>query len=159
MNVTYTCPECDQVAIVDFDASTRKLACPHCDDAMHVPEGAIVGEQIERCLVCPSTELFVRKDFPQGLGLTIVIVGMVGSTIAFYYQQIILTFAVLFVTALIDMVLYTIMGNLLQCYRCEAQYRGVAGADDGPEFDLAIHEKYRQQEIRMSEAVGKANEK
>lgn len=157
MNVTYTCPHCDQVALADFDASSQHIACPHCDHGMPVPPDAIAGERVVQCLICPSHDLFVRKDFPQGLGLTIVVIGFIGSTIAFYYYQQILAFAVLFVTALIDMILYTCMGNLLQCYRCEAQYRGVANVDDGPEFDLTIHERYRQQELRLAEASGEAS--
>jgi hypothetical protein len=111
---------------------------------------------VARCLVCPSTDLFVRKDFSQALGITIIVIGFALSTVAWYYHQVIATYAILFATALIDAVLYLVMGNVLQCYRCEAQYRDVASLEDGPEFDLTVHEKHRQQEARLAQAKEEA---
>ena len=125
------------------------VPCPACGHIVVASQGAVKGEEVLKCVVCPSADLFIRKDFPQGLGLTIIGLGFAASTVTYYYQQITATFAILFVTALIDAVLYLVMGNVLQCYRCEAQYRGVPGVDEGQEFDLTIHEKHRQQEARL----------
>ena len=63
------------------------------------------------------------------------------------------TYAVLFATALIDVVLYLAVGNLLQCYRCQAQYRGLGGLEGHQPFDLETHEKHRQQTIRLKQAA------
>jgi hypothetical protein len=117
-----------------------------------VPDGAISGQNVSRCVVCPSEELYVRKDFSQRLGVGIVIVGIVLSTIAWYYHRIYLTYGIFFGTALLDFVLWLVMGNVLQCYRCQAQYRGVAGLDQHGGFDLETHEKHRQQLARLAEA-------
>ena len=59
------------------------------------------------------------------------------------------TFGILFATALIDVVLYLTVGNLLQCYRCQAQYRGVPGLENHEPFDLETHEKHRQQRLGL----------
>ena len=107
---------------------------------------------MRRCLVCPSTELFVRKDFPQRLGVAIVIAGFALSCVFWAYDEVIVTFAVLFATALIDVVLYLTMGNVLECYRCHAQYRGLPEFDDYEQFDLEAYEKHRQQSLRLKEA-------
>jgi hypothetical protein len=117
-----------------------------------VPVGAVTETDVRRCVVCPSEELFVRKDFPQRLGVGIVVVGIVLSTIAWYYRQVYLTFGIFFATAAIDFVLWLVMGNVLQCYRCQAQYRGVPGLDQHGGFDLETHEKHRQQLARLAEA-------
>ena len=61
------------------------------------------------------------------------------------------TFAVLFVSAAVDFVLFFTVKNLLQCYRCHCEYRGVAGIDQFAPFSLETHEKYRQQAARMAE--------
>jgi hypothetical protein len=63
------------------------------------------------------------------------------------------TYGVLFATALIDVVLYFTVGNLLQCYRCQAHYRGIPGLEDREPFNLETHEKHRQQKIRLEQSA------
>ena len=150
MNATFRCPHCNQTAQVELEAATRELGCPHCG-AKWALEGGPNAGKVERCLICPSTELFVRKDFSQPLGVTIVVIGFLISSVFWYYRMPLWTYAVLFATALIDVVLYLTVGNLLQCYRCQAQYRGVAGLEEHEPFDLETHEKHRQQRIRMEQ--------
>jgi len=106
---------------------------------------------LSRCLLCPSTDLFIRKDFSQSLGVAIVIVGIVLSSAFWAYRMPFWTYSVLFATALIDVVLYFTVGNVLQCYRCQAQYRGVPGLENHSGFDLETHEKHRQQKIRLAQ--------
>ena len=60
------------------------------------------------------------------------------------------TIPILMVTALIDVVLFLFVGEILECYRCHAQYEGVAGLEDHTGFDLEVHEKHRQQLARLS---------
>jgi hypothetical protein len=59
------------------------------------------------------------------------------------------TFAILFATALADLLLYFVVGEALMCYRCDALYRGVEEMDSHGPFDLETHEKYRQLAARM----------
>jgi len=79
-----------------------------------------------------------------------VILGIVGSSVAWAYSLPILTFAVLFATALVDVLLYLIVPDALMCYRCGAQYRMADGMARHGSFDLATHERYRQQAARMA---------
>ena len=137
------------MASSQFDASTRELVCPHCQGRIVVAKEAIAGRRIKKCLVCPSIDLYVRKDFPQRLGVTLVGVGIVGSSIAWYFMHIYWTFAILFATALADVLLYFVVGEVLMCYRCNALYRGVEEMDSHGPFDLETHEKYRQLAARM----------
>jgi hypothetical protein len=151
MNVTFRCPHCDQIERVEFPPAAREIACPACSARWNVPPGAVRDNQLWQCLVCPSTELFVRKDFSQKLGVAIVVVGFVVSSIFWYYRMPLWTYGVLFATALIDVVLYLTVGNVLHCYRCQAQYRGIPGLENHEPFDLETHEKHRQQLIRLSQ--------
>ena len=105
--------------------------------------------QLRRCLVCPSTELFVRKDFPQRVGLAIVVAGLAASCVAWAWRELVLTFAILFGTALVDVVLYLVMPDCLSCYRCGARYRGAGVRGSFGGFDLETHEKHRQQTARL----------
>jgi DNA-directed RNA polymerase subunit RPC12/RpoP len=149
VNITYACPSCHAGVRNHFEADAAELVCPHCQSQVTIPGQAIAGHRIQRCLVCPSTDLFVRKDFPQRLGVALVVIGIVGSSIAWGYANLYWTFGILFATALVDVVLYLLVGDALMCYRCQAQYRGVAEMDSHGQFDLETHEKYRQLAARM----------
>jgi hypothetical protein len=128
----------------------RSLACPKCHAEVAVPEGALAGGRLQRCLVCPSTDLFVRKAFPQRLGVAIVALGIVASCVTWYFAEVVATFAILFATALIDVVLYLIVPDALMCYRCGALYRQAEGTGDHGPFNLETHERHRQQVARMA---------
>jgi hypothetical protein len=95
--------------------------------------------------------LFVRKDFPQVVGVAVVIFGGIASSIAWYFYRVYLTFGILFAIAAIDVLLYKIVGESLTCYRCHAQYRGVAGLKRHGAFELETHERYRQQTARLAQ--------
>jgi hypothetical protein len=163
MRITYACPSCDSTVAVEGVESVAAFACPRCAAQVEVPAGAIVwagpgGEPVEpsageprlrRCLVCPCTELFTRKDFPQRLGVGIVVAGFAASCVTWAWRLLVPTFAILFGTALVDVVLYLLMPECQTCYRCGARYRGAGGNQEG--FDLETHEKHRQQRLRLAE--------
>ena len=150
MHVTYACPACERPVRLPFTAETAQLACPACQHVIRIPSGALDGDRLRRCLVCPSSDLYVRKDFPQRVGVALVAVGIIGSSIAWAYTQVFWTFAILFASAFADFLLYACVGNALMCYRCHTQYRGVAEMDSHGSFDLETHERHRQISARMN---------
>jgi DNA-directed RNA polymerase subunit RPC12/RpoP len=151
MNVTYNCTGCGRSVREAISSDSTELKCPHCRQQIAIPDDAISGHQINRCLVCPSRELFARKDFPQRLGVALVISGFVASSYTWAYYHVFLTFAILFCTALIDLILYVVMGVSLTCYRCGAQYRGVEEIERHGGFNLETHERHRQLAARIKE--------
>jgi DNA-directed RNA polymerase subunit RPC12/RpoP len=152
MQIAYSCLQCERANWNEISSATTELDCAQCGRQTTVPHGTIENDHIHRCLICPSTDLFVRKDFPQRLGVLIVTIGLLGSCVAWAYARLYLTFAILFATALIDVVLYVVVPNALMCYRCGSMYRGAADIDAHGAFDLETHEKHRQQKIRLAEA-------
>jgi hypothetical protein len=157
MHVAFRCPHCDATVHEEM-LDGGALECSQCGHKF----GSLPREgdgHIDHCLVCGSDELFVRKNFPQRLGVTIVVIGFAASCIAWYFHMVYATFAVLFATAGIDLLLFWLMGNLLECYRCHAQYVGVAALDQHDQFDLEVHERYRQEQIRLREANAGAGAK
>jgi hypothetical protein len=165
MRITYACPACDATVTHTGVETARTLDCTHCSAIVAVPADAIAWTTaagaaaepgtglpvLRRCLVCPSTELFARKDFPQRLGVGIVVAGFAASCLTWAWQLLVPTFAILFGTALVDVLLYLFMPECLTCYRCAARYRGAGGPHGG--FDLETHERHRQQRIRLREAA------
>lgn len=149
--ISYPCSECGAKCSASISESPPpELCCSSCNARVAIPEGAMVEGRIERCMVCPSTELYVRKDFSQRWGVGIVVVGLGASCISWYFRQFYITYGILFATALTDAALYMLRGNLLQCYRCQAEYRGLDDLASREPFHLETHEKYRQQAARMT---------
>lgn len=151
MNITYRCPQCGKTVRQDFSPAPDVLSCAHCRQQIAVPAGAARDHTLQRCLVCPSRDLYVRKDIPQRLGVGVVAIGVLASSIAWAYYRPLWTFGILFATALIDFVLFFVVGNCLMCYRCHAQYRGVDEMESHGAFNLETHERYRQMAARLSQ--------
>lgn len=151
MNLTYHCPRCQHHQRVELEPLPAELVCGACGQAVTVPAEGLVDGQVRRCLVCPSTDLFVRKDFPQRLGVAIVVLGFIASSFTWGWYWTYTTFGILFLVAGIDVVLYLFVGNSLMCYRCGAEYRGVRGLEQHGPFELETHEKHRQQQARLAQ--------
>ncbi len=152
MNVTYRCLDCGQISRSSISLEGEPVVCMRCGSSTHFPADAVEPGGIRRCVVCPSEELFVRKDFSQRIGVTIIVIGFVASSVAWAYHQSVLSLAILIGTALIDAALYLVTGNVLTCYRCHSEYRDVTEWGEHPAFELEVHERYRQQEARLAEA-------
>ncbi len=162
MRITYACPACHATTSIDRIESRDSLECSACQAVLPIPADAFASRdggdtgppRLHRCLACPSLELFVRKNFPQRLGVAIVVAGLAASCVAWANRELMATFGILFGTALLDVVLFLFMPNCLSCYRCGARYSGdgvanqhgdpAAGSHQFGAFDLETHEKHRQ---------------
>ena len=157
MNVTFSCPHCREPNRANVGRETMQLTCAHCDRESPVPHNAWSDTKLLRCLVCHCDDLFARKDFPQRLGIALVVIGFVGFLVSHYFDQTTLAFGFLFVTAGIDLLLYMLMGEAVVCYRCNAHYRGLEQSTPHGGFDLETHERYRQLEARQKELGASAS--
>ncbi|MEX0818013.1 MAG: hypothetical protein WD070_00420 [Pirellulaceae bacterium] len=151
MNITFACPKCDHTSRIPLDRGTS-VACPQCDWRQNASAEIPAEEPLSECLVCGCKELFIRKNFSQRLGVAVVVLAATSSAIAWAYYMWYTAYGILFVAALLDLYLYFTVGNLLQCYRCNAEYRGLPHLDDHEAFSLETHERYRQQAIRLAES-------
>ena len=153
MELTFLCPDCGAVNHVQSLQAAERGACSACGAGRSLHHEVIEDGQLRACPWCATSDLYIQKDFPQGLGLSIVIVGFVISTIFWYLEKPILTYLVLLASALLDMVLYYRVPDVTICYRCLSQIRGAGSNPEnriGP-FDLAVGERYRQERLRIEE--------
>ncbi|MBI3468040.1 MAG: hypothetical protein HY000_33960 [Planctomycetes bacterium] len=93
--------------------------------------------------------MYVQKDFPHRLGLTIFGSGIVLSSVAWGLRRSPLYWGILLLSAAVDACLYYLVGDVTVCYRCLAQYRGNERSPGHAPFDLAIGERYRQERLRL----------
>jgi hypothetical protein len=103
------------------------------------------GEQyLSACPQCGCGELFVRKDFPQKLGLGIVVVaGASFLVLAAWRELFYIGVMILAAAVVVDAVLYMVVRKVTVCYRCRAEYRDVPVNPEHEGFELAVGEKYR----------------
>ncbi len=148
MNVRVSCPRCEVLFTIPLPASGPG-ECPACGnlyDLTHpAPEAALPS-----CAACGNAEMYKKKDFPHGLGMIILVGGFVVSTVFWFNYQITLAWAVLIGTALFDTVLYFLVGDVVACYRCGAEHRGLTPAPHPP-HDQGVEERYRQERLRQQE--------
>jgi hypothetical protein len=154
MELTFECPKCKMIDHVDAVESAAEACCRHCRTVRALHPEAIDSEgALTACPLCGTSDVYLQKDFPQGVGLAIVCVGFAVSTVFWYYENPIPAYLVLLASALLDMILYYRVPNVAICYRCQSQFRGPGSNPDGRfgPFDLAIGERYRQERIRIEE--------
>ena len=151
MTISWNCPECERTSHTPWSPKDASLDCGQCGHRIATP-AAVSGEQVlDRCVVCSCDELFLRKDFPQMLGVLIVIIGFAISTVFWAYRMPIAAFAAMFAVAAIDFALYFFVPNGLMCYRCHAQYHHPEDMGEFGAFELETHERYRQQAARLEQ--------
>lgn len=152
MLVYFQCPQCQQVRRADVAAGAAALTCDGCHWSRAFQADARRDAVPAKCLVCGCDDLWRQKDFPQRLGLAMVALGAILSTIAWCQHMPVTALGVLLAFALVDLALFTFMKDVLVCYRCHARYRNLNFPDEHPRFNLETAERYRQEAFRLAES-------
>jgi hypothetical protein len=153
MELTFSCPGCGAVGRVPSLETETQAICRQCGAVRPLRVEAVEQGELGACPSCLTTDLYIQKDFPQGLGLAIVVVGFAISTVFWYYEMPISAYLVLLGSIGLDLVMYHLVKDVTICYRCLSQVRG-DGSNRGGRFkvfDLAIGERYRQERLRAQE--------
>lgn len=145
---TFTCPTCG--ARVPFpESGAEAVICRSCGSRHVWRAESLDGGQLSACPLCGTKEMYVQKDFPHGVGLAVLAAGFTASTLFWLYYHYVHALLVLVGTALVDAVLYLLIGNATVCYRCRAVFRGVqANPEHGP-WDIEVAERFRQERKRL----------
>lgn len=151
MKVIFACPACEQPATASVDRP-GEWQCPHCDHRLRL---SAAEATLPACAVCGNHELYKKKDFPHWLGMTILLVALVLSTVTYYAYQKWWSWSFLIGSAIIDGVMYLLVGDVIVCYRCEAHHRGIKTMPGHEPFEITIGERYRQERIRKEQLKGK----
>jgi hypothetical protein len=149
VNVSFDCPECENRARLTLGESGL-WQCPYCDHLLPLPDQAKL-DSLPACLLCGNVELYKKKDFPHWLGLSILTGACLISVIPYWLYHQWLTWAILIGSAAFDALLYLWVGDVIVCYRCQANYRQVPPSPDHQPFELGIAERYRQEQIRREQ--------
>lgn len=153
MQLVYRCPKCEQSVVEHGVEAGKTLRCPHCDWSRPLEESWHSDQSPNACLACGCNDLWRQKDFPAKLGLMLVGAGAILSTIAWKMYRPLWAIGILMAFALVDLVLFAIMPDVLVCYRCGTRHRHPPTDETVPRFDLEVAERYRQEAKRLNEAT------
>lgn len=103
------------------------------------------------CAICGNAELYKKKNFPHWLGLTILTVACAAFLLLMGRHEPYWAWAVLLGSAAFDGLLYLAVGDVIVCYRCAAHHGGIPPGREHRPFELATHERYRQEKIRREQ--------
>lgn len=144
MKLTMACPECHAAIerVVPGDSDWTCLACG--------ATGVLADGYAKGCAACGNAQMYRKKDFPQWLGM-----GLLGGACLLFFVFAILyrytiAWTVLLGSAAVDAIIYLIVGDVVVCYRCGAEHRGLPSRDYNP-HELTIAERYRQEELRRAQ--------
>jgi hypothetical protein len=154
MWIVFECPSCHGQNVSEVAAQTEQVRCSSCSWQRPVAVENRAASEPTSCVVCGCEDLWRQKDFPQRLGILMVGTGALVSTIFWWYMMPAWAIGVLLLFALIDGLLYTLMRDVLVCYRCKARHRHTPLDGRHERFNLETHERYRQEAIRLEEAGG-----
>ncbi len=146
MRLRANCPQCAAKVVVPL--TTGDVSCPAC--SVRLEPNSIVDGKLTHCACCGCTELYRQKDFPQWLGMMLLTVACVVFYLFAIRYQYAIAWTVLLGSAALDGLVYLIVGDVVICYRCAAQHRGIPSRTFDP-FDLSIAEKYRQERLRREQ--------
>ena len=155
-NLRVRCPHppCRGVICIPVSATGESGGtCRRCGATarVNVDEALARTGEVGRCAACGGTEFFIRKDFPQRLGLILVVLFGAAASIFYYYENIPATFGTLASLVVVDAAIYFFVGRVTVCYRCRAEYRGVVYNPEHHGFDLATSEKYDPSTARLEQ--------
>lgn len=152
MQIIFQCPACQQRTLARPQPPDSAISCPHCDWTRDEGADDFSGDFVKRCRVCGCGDLWRQKDFPPAVGICFVAMGALFSTLAWAWHRPVLALGILMAFALVDLLLYTFMSDMLVCYRCRARHRRTAMQDGHPAFNLEVNERYLQLEKRRNAA-------
>jgi len=150
VSLRFPCPRC-QLTVRQRVGPGQTVQCEACGWSRSSSAGEFDYGQPTRCLVCGCTDLWRQKDFPQRLGLLMVGMGIVSSTIAYAFWHPGLSLGILMAFALVDFLLFFFMRDVLVCYRYGARHGGFEPVSHAA-FDLEVSERYRQERLRLEAA-------
>ena len=106
---------------------------------------------MDACVLCGNHELYKKKDFPHRLGLAILTLACLASIEPYRRYMMWLVWTIMLGSLAFDFLLYNLVGDVVVCYRCHAQYRGLPDPSRFPPHDQGIAERYRQEQIRLEQ--------
>ena len=114
------------------------------------PDRSLIEKGIvATCVSCGHDTLYIQKDFNRNVGATIVALGVLASIVFFSRNEPLYAMLALVAMAVVDLIIYSLVGEVTVCYSCHAVYRGFGRNPAHEPFDLKNLEKYGGRDARF----------
>jgi len=154
MQIIFQCPRCEGRTACRPQPDDAPIECSHCNWQRNTGAADFDRDNLGRCRVCGCSDLWRQKDFPPALGLLFAGAGILLSSLAWAWHYPELAIGTLMVFALVDLILYTFMNDMMVCYRCRARHRRIEMSGEHPTFNLELSERYlRMKQRQKSESA------
>ena len=97
---------------------------------------------VDRCAICECNKVYVQKDFNRTLGVGIFLAGALLFLLCAWKNRLVEGTLVWAAFVIADGLLYKFLPNVAICYKCHAQYRGLAPNPANQGFELGLAEKF-----------------
>lgn len=104
---------------------------------------------VRHCVACGHETLYVQKDFNRNLGVAIVAVGSLAALYFFAQSRPVYAMLALLISAAVDFLIYSLVGDVTVCYACHAVYRGFERNPQHGSFELKDLQKYGGRDPRF----------
>ena len=132
-SITWNCKQCENSVVDSWEntLSDIRLSCSTCKTS---PAKVSLPLDFNSCPLCEGTQFYRQKDFNRGLGCVIVLIGILLVPLTHGLS--------LPVVALIDWLIYRKMPDMIVCYRCGSEFRGLGSSERFKSYMHHIGLKY-----------------
>jgi hypothetical protein len=144
LEATYYCPDC-LTSRRFSEGEAGAFACGQCGARFSADfEGVLGPGGVAICAFCRSRAFFLQKDFDQRLGclfmgLSLAAALLVGWKLGWFWFT-----PALLASVVVDWIVAARIKPVTICYRCDAEYRGMAVNASHRGYDPHIAERYAE---------------
>jgi len=139
LQIHYTCQSCssgNEILVPPhlLSGELHKDACHICQYEQTLkfhPENQV--DELHQCVVCERKDFYKQKDFNRKLGVLLFVIAAILSIWTYGISLIVLY--------LIDLWLFSKLGNIVICYKCQTIYRNVSNVADINAFDHEMNDR------------------
>ena len=145
------CRQCESEIVFTPALESGIPKCPRCQAPVPLRSDPSIRDNgfVKNCVTCGHDTLYIQKDFNRNLGVAIVVVGSLASLFFFSRSQPLWGMLALFVSAGVDFIIYSLVGEVTVCYSCHTVYRGFPKNPEHGPFELKDLEKYGGRDPRF----------
>ena len=147
--IHFQCSKCER-ELQTPPADAEAFTCPTCghDSDLQLTESLKARRIVDSCALCGHDNLYIQKDFNRALGVSIVGIGVGVSFVLFARANAFYAMLALIGAAVVDAIIYSVVGEVAVCYACHTIYRGFDPNPEHAPFNLELLERYGGQAPR-----------
>jgi len=134
MEVQLTCEKCQSSIEVIPSQSATKVKCSVCDhiEDIHFSE-AHESSLLKECPKCSRKDFYKQKDFNRKVGVFLFVVGACFVPWTYGFSLVALW--------LVDLFLFSKIGNVVICYKCNTNFRKVSNSSEIAPFNHEMNDR------------------